>query len=115
MNQLGAVEKEVGVTSGSVVGEVGDTHGALVQIEGAPDDSELKVPGKISGGTLDWVFRDGQWNRTVQPLNFEARLAEDAGRLRFCLEQDRERNARVIVDGYGHLWLLDRGNFGPNR
>jgi hypothetical protein len=103
VNQLGAVKEEVGVTSSAIFGEVGDAHGELVQIEGMLGDSELKMPREISGGAFGWVLLEELRGRTVQPAEFEAGLAEDAGGFRFRLEQDSEGNAHVIVDRDGNL------------
>jgi len=75
----GTVIEEVGVTAGSVGGEIGDAHGELVQIEGVFGDAELKISGEVSGLALGRVLRACGRQRAVQPMDFHSGLAEDAG------------------------------------
>jgi len=86
VNQLGAVVEEVGVASGTVGREVGGAHSQLIQIEGMLGDSELKMPREIRGGAFGWVLLEELRGRTVQPTDFEAGFAKDAGGFGFCLQ-----------------------------
>jgi hypothetical protein len=74
----GTVIEEVGVTAGSVGGEIGDAHGELVQIEGVFGNAELKMLGEISGFALSRVLQTRGGERAVQPVDSHSGLAEDA-------------------------------------
>jgi hypothetical protein len=112
---LGAVVEEVGVTAGAVGGEVRDAQGELVQIEGVFGDSELKMEGEIGGFTLRGVYRAGGWEGAVQPAYFEACVSENAGGLRFRLEQDSGWDGSIMVDGNGDGRTVRGCNSGPSR